>query len=135
MANASLQTSKVFRNIWHSRTSLHRTLSNSSSSCSCRQNWSSISSNRLLKNEENSRQISHFRDVRNLVGSTRLYCSTSAECWNCHAELPRSSPEGTGADDSLAFVEHARVPSFFCSLCNMIQPLQDELNHFQRMGL
>ncbi|KAJ8043369.1 Iron-sulfur cluster co-chaperone protein HscB, mitochondrial [Holothuria leucospilota] len=45
-------------------------------------------------------------------------CSTSQRCWNCNSE--RSSDEFN------------KMP-YFCSICKEIQPVEEDISHFQRL--
>nr|XP_054766985.1 iron-sulfur cluster co-chaperone protein HscB-like [Lytechinus pictus] len=94
----------------------------SSSPCtySRRQNMKSVLTNWSCTKKSYDGQRS-----RMIIVTERLYCSSAKRCWNCNAELSRSETSSGGP----------RVAALFCASCNMIQPLEDGLNHFQIMGM
>ncbi|XP_071480795.1 uncharacterized protein [Diadema antillarum] len=74
---------------------------------------------------------SSVRDhVNSGVKYVRCSSSTTRTCWNCHAVLSGNLSASAGHEDALR-------PSiaFFCQSCSMIQPLDEDLNHFQILGV
>lgn len=56
--------------------------------------------------------------MNNSSDVTRRMCSTSSRCWNCNSFLIKD--------------KFQKLP-FFCGSCNGIQPVDEDISHFQRL--
>ncbi|XP_072164489.1 iron-sulfur cluster co-chaperone protein HscB-like [Diadema setosum] len=94
---------------------------------------SQLQSKNVCQRMRTPRPVSHMNSrahVNSGVKYVRCSSSTTRTCWNCHAALLGDLSASAGHEDVLR-------PSvaFFCQSCSMIQPLDEDLNHFQILGV